>query len=530
MLEPLRIYSAEPPTSADRWRRYSLPSTVSASLLVHAAVFLAVSFALEHMPHTTARPLPSRYALRVIEAIPTPPEPLQYSAAAAASGGAEHAAAGASAGHAAASSARARLPLAATAEAAPSDAAPAPVLIQPDLPKIAVLHPPPVPSVVLWSADKTTSARIVPPPPQPPPASLRKPSIAPPLREPRIADISISSTAFKASLHLPEPATTAPIVRPAPAPPVQSLPHTAVAPSRVPSPARILSLSDLRMPGGPIALPPVNSAGGARVSVMPSPASTTAGSSGDASAAVALPGSGTHTADNAHGAGNGTGTAPGASGQGAHGGSGTTQLAANGAGSGSHPGHGGGNGASNDGAGGPGGSGTHSSPGNGSGDAAAGAGLLNATHLVRPHDGQFGFVVLGSNVKDTYPDIPDVWNGRLMYSVYLPMSQGKSWILQYSLPDSPQAAAAGGRPDAPWPYDMMRPDRSAADSTGDPILIHGIVNATGHFEQLAVVFPAETPEATSVLRALKQWIFRPSRQNGRPVAVEVLLIVPALTE
>jgi hypothetical protein len=29
-----------------------------------------------------------------------------------------------------------------------------------------------------------------------------------------------------------------------------------------------------------------------------------------------------------------------------------------------------------------------------------------------------------------------------------------------------------------------------------------------------------------VLRALRQWQFRPARQNGQPTAVEVLLIIP----
>jgi hypothetical protein len=119
----------------------------------------------------------------------------------------------------------------------------------------------------------------------------------------------------------------------------------------------------------------------------------------------------------------------------------------------------------------------------------------------------------------------------LAYTVYLRVGVAKNWILQYSIPRSQDAATAGGasRPDAPWPYDMTRPSIDA-DANTDAIMVHGFVNTSGRFEQLAVVFPSELAEAKFLLHALQQWQFRPAMQNGQATAVEVLLIIPDQTE
>jgi hypothetical protein len=119
----------------------------------------------------------------------------------------------------------------------------------------------------------------------------------------------------------------------------------------------------------------------------------------------------------------------------------------------------------------------------------------------------------------------------LAYTVYLHVGVGKNWILQYSLPRMQEAASTGsaGRPDAPWPYDITRPSIDA-DANADAIMIHGFVNALGRFEQLAVIFPTELAETKFLLHALQQWQFRPAMQNGQATAMEVLLIIPAVTE
>jgi hypothetical protein len=165
----------------------------------------------------------------------------------------------------------------------------------------------------------------------------------------------------------------------------------------------------------------------------------------------------------------------------------------------------------------------------------AGLGLFDPatiTHITLPRDGQFGVVVVGSTLAEQYPETVGLWSGRLVYTVYLHVGAGKSWILQYSLPPAAQAAGAanGARPDAPWPYDIVRPRFDPDDFTSDALMVHGFVNAAGHFERLALVFPTEFAKSKFLLSALQQWEFRPARQNGQVAAVEVLLIIPEETE
>ena len=61
-------------------------------------------------------------------------------------------------------------------------------------------------------------------------------------------------------------------------------------------------------------------------------------------------------------------------------------------------------------------------------------------------------------------------------------------------------------------------------------MVHGFVNAAGRFEKLAIAFPTEFAQTKFVLSALEQWRFRPARQNGQLAAVEVLLIIPEVSQ
>jgi hypothetical protein len=154
------------------------------------------------------------------------------------------------------------------------------------------------------------------------------------------------------------------------------------------------------------------------------------------------------------------------------------------------------------------------------------------SHFVLPKDGQFGAVVVGATMKEEYPEVPGMWGGRLAYTVYLHVGLEKSWILQYSIPRAVDAEAGGNAPrlEAPWPYDIVRPNLAAGAINADALMVHGFVNEAGHFESLAVAFPPEFLQAQYVLGALSQWQFRPAAQNGRPAKVEVVLIIPEVDE
>jgi hypothetical protein len=144
-----------------------------------------------------------------------------------------------------------------------------------------------------------------------------------------------------------------------------------------------------------------------------------------------------------------------------------------------------------------------------------------------PKDGHFGVVVVGASPSDEYPDAPAIWASRLAYTVYLHVGAAKNWILQYSLPRVVEAATVNGtRPDAPWPYLIVRPHLALGDFNADAVMVHGFVDVAGHFEHLAVVFPQQFAQTKFLLGALQQWQFRPAIQNGQMTSVEVLLIIP----
>ncbi|MFZ0394249.1 MAG: hypothetical protein WAL73_10370, partial [Terracidiphilus sp.] len=145
-----------------------------------------------------------------------------------------------------------------------------------------------------------------------------------------------------------------------------------------------------------------------------------------------------------------------------------------------------------------------------------------------PPEGRFGVVVVGASQTSQYPEAAEFWSDRIAYTVYLHVGLPKTWILQYGLVNTAQANGTGSiaRLDAPWPFDIFRPNLLAVDVNADALMVHGILNASGKLEKLAVAFPEGFPHASFVVNALSRWKFRPASQDGKPMAVEVLLIIP----
>ena len=52
----------------------------------------------------------------------------------------------------------------------------------------------------------------------------------------------------------------------------------------------------------------------------------------------------------------------------------------------------------------------------------------------------------------------------------------------------------------------------------------------GRFDHLALLFPTKLQNADLLMRALKQWLFRPATRDGTPTEVEILLIIPNQVE
>lgn len=379
-------------------------------------------------------------------------------------------------------------------------------LMQPDLKTdITLQQLTPVPQVVLWKPASQPVAKIVAPLPAKPPTANATPTLRAPNHETNVADIAISSVPLPSLKQIIPPSTTAPLVVHAPQP-VPSTPATVSQPSAIPTPAAVLSLSDVKMKNGTATLPPVNEVAAT---------STTGAFSltpGTAKAPTAA-GNG-NPANKAPNNGLAASSASPAKSDGTHAGAATpNSAAASGAGAGS----------------------TGASQGQAPGLQAQGGNTgadqgdqPTVTQIALPRDGHFGSVIIGASIEDQFPEVTDVWKGRMAYTVYLHVGQEKSWILQYSLPRSTDGQEAGtvAHLEAPWPYNIVRPNLAPNSIDTDALMIHGYVNDSGRFETLSVVFPTQFSQASFVLDSLEHWQFRPASQNGQVAKVEVLLIIP----
>lgn len=345
-------------------------------------------------------------------------------------------------------------------------------LIQPDIKtKMALLKPVPVPALAIWQPVKVAVNKIVAPLPQQEVAMQTNPALLSPNHALTVKDVEISPSDLSNEKLPILASTTTPLAlagRNLPTP----APVTASKSSLEPTPATVVSLSNLSMLNGKVILPPIN-----------------------------------ETASRA---------TPGVIGSGAE-----KENATAGRGPGSGPKAGQGTAASDS------GNGAHEGPGEGSGSV-SGSGSLTVARVSLPAQGHFGAVVVGNSIAGEFPEVGDAWNGRIAYTVYLHVGLDKSWIMQYSLPRMLEAHAAGQSEDvdAPWPYSIVRPNLTPGSINGDALLVHGYVNKVGHFESLSIAFPPDFSEGPFVLGALQQWQFRPAKQNGQAAKVEILLIIP----
>lgn len=459
-------------------------SSLVVSILLHSAAYAWLYFGLSHLPRLRESATRRQYEVRVLRQ-----DDIQLPTKSSSGGAPAH-----SEAHSAP-----RTPGPAGQPAPPPAVPPDPTqalsrtrtLVQPEVPPdLKLLQVVPLPLVVKWTPVDNPSKLIVMPSPQETTAALSRPTIKPPNRERVPADINISSTAFKTQTPALPPSTTSPVVAHIPAP-VTHVPETASRTSVQPTPAQVVSIPEIQTKQPVAEIPPANSVAHATASTTLAPGhqeNATEATNASPSAKQKEIGAGQGSADK-------------------------NEKAATAGATTAHQ------------EGSPG-------PGDAPSDSSGTGGDLSVTRITLPKDGQFGVVIVGSALAEQYPETADFWSGRLIYTVYLHVGPGKSWILQYSLPRDAQEAAPGAvtRPDAPWPFAIVRPHLDPDDYSSDAIMVHGYVNPAGRFERLAVVFPAEFEKSKFVLNALQQWQFRPARQNGQIAAVEVLLIIPEETE
>jgi hypothetical protein len=489
---------------SDRPDPFVSGSSFVVSILMHGAVIGVVALAILYGPQT--RVVTERYPVRHLE-LHAPEPQARASAGSGVAYPGPHAKAKTPApgGKETAQAAALRQ----TAQGAPG----AQTLVQPKIKNpVTLAKEIPIPTALIWSPEKTEVKTIVPPKPAPPTASEVKPSLDPPNEEVNLADLGISASELASPKQPIVPSTTSPIVVHGPER-AQLPPATTSESAAQPTPTSVMSLSDMRLANGTVTLPPVNE--------------TVSKSSPGALA----PGQGKDTAQT--GNGNSTAKADGAgasAGQGAGDkGEKTASAAANGKQNGAKAGAAKGTEAGNK-------NGAKTGPAQGA-DSGSGQGPSQGSHpeyavIKLPKDGEFGAVVVGSSLQDKYPETAELWSGRMAYTAYVHVGLARSWILQYSISREDEAAAGGNitHIEAPWPYNIVRPNITPGSIDADALMIHGFVNQAGRFEQLAVAFPPDFAQAKFVLDTLSKWEFRPATQAGQNVRVEVVLVIPEVPE
>lgn len=386
-------------------------------------------------------------------------------------------------------------------------------LIDPDVdPNRMLPKETPLPAMLLWSGHRPKVQMLTPPRPQPPSITLDKPKLNFPNKEIHIADLNIAPTPFSSKLPMPMPSNSSPVVLKREFE-VQRVPETSSVSTIDATPAAVLSASDLHMNQGTVSMPAANQSaegseqGGLGTGKAPNSLQNGSGNSGSTGADKGA-GKG-QSATGGKSAGPGTGGGQKGSGNG------TAGIGSQSGTGGQGPGHNAGTG-----------SGPSAGHGSGLGDNGS------VTRINMPKNGQFNVVVVGSSLDEQYPETSDVWKGRLAYSVYLHVGLEKNWILQYSLPRAADSATAGtAHLEAPWPFYIVRPNLNPDDASSDAVMVHGFVDEAGHFEKLTVVFPTDMGFAREqlVLNALQQWQFRAGMHNGQVAKLEVLLIIPEIT-
>ena len=357
-------------------------------------------------------------------------------------------------------------------------------LLQPELPPHqTLLQALPIPTVMIWKPEVKPALKIVPPARDQATTADAQTSIEVPNEEVKLADLPVAAAPTMPKVPAPAAASASPVAVKTPAV-VKSAPATVSAADDQPSPAAILSASDVRMNIGTVVLPPVSETRG-----------TEHKDGGEAPAGGVL---------GAHAGGSGSGGAAAnpapaagrakiADGQGKVPDSQKTSAPA--------------------------------SAGTATGQPVAGE---TAEHIQLPKDGKFGVIVVGSNLSERYPETMQVWTDRTAYTAYLHLGTPKAWILQYAQLRSTDQVSGGAvaKLEAPWPYDIQRPNLLAVDLNADALMVHGVLNESGRLENMAIAYPQGYAHSSFVLRELAQWLFRPALQLGKPTAVEILLIIP----
>lgn len=158
--------------------------------------------------------------------------------------------------------------------------------------------------------------------------------------------------------------------------------------------------------------------------------------------------------------------------------------------------------------------------------------------IVHAEDGNFDLVITQSSLSDVFAGARGVLRGDRVETVYIQVGTSKEWILQYCEyvdaktkgPSTGQGGVfvmdeAGGPLSAPFPSITVRPPSPILPKAAY-VMLHGYINPQGEFHELEVIGSRFRSLLPMLKPTLSKWRFRPASRDGKPVQVEVLLLIP----
>ncbi len=161
--------------------------------------------------------------------------------------------------------------------------------------------------------------------------------------------------------------------------------------------------------------------------------------------------------------------------------------------------------------------------------------------IIHAEDGQFDLMVTQTALSDVFADAKGLLRGARIETVYIQVGSTKEWILQYCEAAPPDAEKAKDRQRgvfvldespvdvaAPFPAITVRPPAPVMPKASY-VVVHGFIDLKGEFQDLEVVGNRFASLLPMLKPSLNKWRFRPASRNGKPVQVEVLLLIPPVT-
>ena len=150
--------------------------------------------------------------------------------------------------------------------------------------------------------------------------------------------------------------------------------------------------------------------------------------------------------------------------------------------------------------------------------------------LVHPEDGQFDVVLLQAAPDSTM----QLLRGAPIYSVYLDVGTQKQWMLHFCAPEpnveiTEHVVRIGAVEPitAPYPRITVVPGSFVPGNAGDPLAVSGVIDEEGHLSHLSAFHEKDQDLVTRLISSFGEWLFRPAKRRGTPVAVQVVLVIPA---